>query len=372
MNSTIKKIAKQLLPDTVVQKYKIIKQKRKSQHVQGYFSKVLNEMNNTKEEKRLLLIGTAVSGNLGDQAISLAEMDFLQTNFPEHTVIEIQQTLYTNVTELVKSMINEKDILLINGGGFLGTLWPIAENMARDIIQSFPNNRVIIFPQTIFFEDSQRGQEELAKSIDTFQKHSDLTIFVRDQASYSFAQKHFIGGQLTNIYLVPDIVTSLNYAKKESERNKIVFCLRRDKEKVDHTALLAAVEQYVNNNANSSSIVYTDTVINEDLDMYNRQSALNKLLDDFSGAKLVITDRLHGMILSAISGTPCLAMNNISGKVKGAYEWVSYLDYIEYVDNERDVQNKIERLLELNDTVYVNDELAKKHTVIKEAILKDR
>src|SRR5699024_8705507 len=139
---------------------------------------------------------TAVSGNLGDQAISIAEMEFLTSNFPNVEVIEIQQTLYTQAATTIKPLINNQDILFINGGGFLGTLWPIAENMARDIIQTFQKNRIIIFPQTIYFEESDWGKEELVKSIQVFQKHPDLTIFVRDKASLAFANENYIGGLL--------------------------------------------------------------------------------------------------------------------------------------------------------------------------------
>ena len=51
-----------------------------------------------------------------------------------------------------------------------------------------------------------------------------------------------------------------------------------------------------------------------------RQKELNKLLNLFCNSKLVITDRLHGMILCAITNTPCLALDNRNGKVSGVYE----------------------------------------------------
>lgn len=54
---------------------------------------------------------------------------------------------------------------------------------------------------------------------------------------------------------------------------------------------------------------------------------------DFQKSKLVITDRLHGMVFCAISGTPCIAFSNYNHKVKGTYDWIKDLDYIKYVDN---------------------------------------
>lgn len=371
MNSTLKKIIKRIIPNFFIQKYKEFKQRKKSNEAQQHYSTVITELNNSSNEKRLILIGSAVSGNLGDQAISIAEMKFLKSNFSERKIIEIPHILYTQATNVIKPLINNKDILLINGGGFLGTLWPLAENMARDIISSFRHNKIIIFPQTIFFENSTKGKEELAKSVEIFQSHPDLTIFVRDSKSYAFAQQNYIGGNLTNIYLVPDIVTSLNHDNGESNRKNIVFCMRRDKEKVEHTELRASIEQYVEKISDSKFIFYTDTVIEEELDLFNRSQSVDKLLEEFSEARLVITDRLHGLILSAITGTPCLAMNNVSGKVKGAYEWVSYLEYIEYADSSKDISEQINYLLNLETTHYDNERLVEKHNLIKDTIKND-
>lgn len=54
-------------------------------------------------------------------------------------------------------------------------------------------------------------------------------------------------------------------------------------------------------------------------------------LEERASSKLLITDRLQGMVFAAITGTPCIVLNNNHYKVKGTYEWISTLDYIEYV-----------------------------------------
>lgn len=48
---------------------------------------------------------------------------------------------------------------------------------------------------------------------------------------------------------------------------------------------------------------------------------------------MVITDRLHGMIFAAITGTPCIAFDNISKKVSGVYKWIESLEYIKVVNS---------------------------------------
>lgn len=47
----------------------------------------------------------------------------------------------------------------------------------------------------------------------------------------------------------------------------------------------------------------------------------------------MITDRLHGMIFCAITGTPCVVINSKSPKVRDCYEWIKDLDYIQFCDD---------------------------------------
>ena len=68
-----------------------------------------------------------------------------------------------------------------------------------------------------------------------------------------------------------------------------------------------------------------------------KEDIINKKITEFKSAKLVITDTLHCMISCAISGTPCIALNNLTGKVQGVYEWVKHLEYIRYCDTVEDV-----------------------------------
>ena len=63
-------------------------------------------------------------------------------------------------------------------------------------------------------------------------------------------------------------------------------------------------------------------------------------MQEFCDAKLVITDRLHGMIFAAISETPCIVFSNYNHKVGGTYEWIKQLPYIRYVENMGEAKKK--------------------------------
>mgnify|MGYP000131626154 FL=1 len=54
----------------------------------------------------------------------------------------------------------------------------------------------------------------------------------------------------------------------------------------------------------------------------NRELLLKQKIKEFQSAELVITDRLHGMIFAAITGTPCIAFDNFNAKVKKVYAYL--------------------------------------------------
>lgn len=66
-------------------------------------------------------------------------------------------------------------------------------------------------------------------------------------------------------------------------------------------------------------------------------------------AQLVITDRLHAMIFAAITETPCIAMDNKSKKVKGVYEWIRDLPYVQYADDISTACELIQDMLHLKE-----------------------
>ena len=78
-------------------------------------------------------------------------------------------------------------------------------------------------------------------------------------------------------------------------------------------------------------------VISNQIDPRDREVWVKQKLDEFASAKLVITDRLHGMILCAVTGTPCVVVNSKSPKVRGCYEWIRQLPYIRFADDVSEI-----------------------------------
>ena len=139
-----------------------------------------------------------------------------------------------------------------------------------------------------------------------------------------------------NVRLMPDMVLSMKGRKIDTPRKGCLLCLRGDREKTrsDRQDLLlrSQVKEMF-----GDDVTDTDTVVPYSVPIRRREKELFAKLDQFSGAELVITDRLHGMIFCAITGTPCIVINSKSPKVRGCYEWIKELDYIRFADDVSDI-----------------------------------
>ncbi|MCD5003723.1 polysaccharide pyruvyl transferase family protein, partial [Enterococcus saccharolyticus] len=161
----------------------------------------------------------------------------------------------------------------------------------------------------------------------------------REQKSYDLMEKYF---QNTEILLVPDIVLSLDVSiNSEKSYNTIVTCFRDDKEKMIDSSIKTIINNFSNNN--KLKVIETDTHIGKDnLTEEQLDNEFQLLLNEFSKANLVITDRLHGMILSYLVETPCLFFDNSNHKVSGVSKWIRKSSLIKKTDStiiEQDIIN---------------------------------
>jgi pyruvyl transferase EpsI len=298
------------------------------------------------DESRCFVLGAADYGNLGDIAISYAQEQFLSAFF--HDVFEIQTGHFWENYRALKKRIKPSDLIVLQGGGNMGDLYEWFEIERCEIISLFPSNPIIIFPQTIDYR--QTDQHLLQYSRKTYARHGrTLHIAAREQRSYTKMKDIYSNN---DVVTVPDIVLSLGkdrlFTKSdEKPQNKILLCIRNDHEKADLTHQLSEVNQYAS--LHGVSIERTDTVIDTGYIPKNKRfEYLSKLVMSFRSARLVVTDRLHGMIISALAGVPCLALSNSNGKVEGVYQWLDLeLDYVRFAGEGVTVTPIIEELARL-------------------------
>lgn len=127
------------------------------------------------------------------------------------------------------------------------------------------------------------------------------------------------------IKLSPDIVFTLDY-RKNLNRKGIVISIREDKESIltkeNRQYLLERLKIY------QTTFLNTTTIKNPQ----NIGLDFEHLINSYSTAELIITDRLHGMIIAYITGTPAIVIPNNNGKVISSYEWIKDCDFIKLID----------------------------------------
>lgn len=335
------------------------------------YDSYINSFRLCDDEKKIYLIGTSDRSNLGDHAIALSEMNFLREKFPDYAVLEITGDTFRNRREQFKGIINSDNIICITGGGFLGDLWPDEEYMVNAILEDYPDNKVIIFPQTIFFYDE--GESPLLRDkLKNYLKHKNLYLTARDMKTYDFYYRYF---DEDRIGLFPDMALYLNGIENPVFNNEVMICLRGDKERIvtkNNELLIATSLQ-----AKGCNIVYGSTLAggahNGDIFLKNRELAMMTKLKEFSKPRLIITDRLHGMILSTLAGTPCIVFDNLSKKVSGVYDlWLKDIDSIMFCNNMDNIEEKINNALALKHfrytSSYLNDKKQNFTDFIKKVI----
>ena len=298
---------------------------------------------NLKNEN-LIIMQVAKHGNLGDQAIALAQRKYLEENFPKSNIIEVPlEDTINKIKDIqeIKDKIKKEDIIFIHGGGNLGDLYIREELIRRYIIKKFPDNKIILFPQTIYFSDTEYGRLELIESKKIYNKHKYLTITARERKSFEIMKKEFPN---TNIILTPDIVLSLNEVQN-LERKGIMTCLRSDNEKYitddQKEKIFSILNQYYN------EFTKVDTIIKGDVEFQKREEILKNFWKSISSSEVVITDRLHGMIFCAITQTPCIVLKNSNYKIEETYkEWLKDLEYIKLIDI-KEIENLFDIIEEL-------------------------
>ena len=295
--------------------------------------------------KKILLIGVPHHNNLGDNALAEAEERFIKDNFPDYDYYEIaEEFVETGIAE-IKERISDKDIIFYHGGGNLGDEYLYIEEERRRTVEEFPNNLIIFFPQTIFFKNNM----ELEKSKKIYNKHKKLVMMAREEISYRIMKKEFKNNKVIK---TPDIVTYLNETKDSGKREGLLCLFREDveaKTTEDEKILICeCAKKFLN------KIEYSDTACGDPIPAEKRLKKLESVFEKYRKSKLIITDRLHGMIFAAITSTPCIALSTYNHKVKATAKYLAHLGYIKYLEDLSNIEKIINELINTKYKPYDN------------------
>lgn len=309
--------------------------------------KDINEIYKYKDCKKIILTLLPTHGNLGDHAIAYATKKYLEDNFKEYHIIELDMNEIYMYGKALKNILTKDDYIFTLGGGNMGNLYHQEEWTRRFIIKTFKDTPIVSLPQTINFTKDNNGKREFKRTKKIYNQNRNLTIIGREEKSFNIMKDAF---RNANVILNPDIVFYLENMNlyKNLERENIMICLRQDKE--GYISLDKRAEIIDNIKSKYKNVIVGDTVINKNVNKNTREYELKKLWRKFYESKIVVTDRLHGMIFAMITKTPCIVIRNTDHKIIGSYKWIENLNYIKLMDNfsYENIEKNIEELLNIN------------------------
>lgn len=299
-------------------------------------SRVYREFRANRTDNRLIFMSDIDHGNLGDHALVYAEQKMLE-DMRQYAKYCFGRKYCLAALDLIVKECRSTDVMLIPGGGWVGTLWKESGELFIEMLENLGNSHIIVLPQTIYFENTVYGKAQEKRMYAAIQKCANLKFCVRDRNSYEFlVEKMPEQNEKVKYYLYPDMALSLTPDLRCKREKKLLVVMRKDKEKVMKDDVIKKVIADLKQGGYQA--VTTDTVLSRHVKPALRETALYKKWMEFGTAELVITDRLHGMIFAVITNTPCIAFDNSNHKVKGVYsEWLRDFSSLQFVNDKEDI-----------------------------------
>ncbi|WP_380282313.1 polysaccharide pyruvyl transferase family protein [Kitasatospora purpeofusca] len=284
---------------------------------------------------RCALLGFPSYGNVGDSAIWLGARSLLDGLGAE--VVYTADHHDFSAAALAERL--PSGTILLTGGGNLGDLWPSHQRTREQVIGAFPGHRIIQLPQSVHFGDP--AGLERARAV--FDAHPDLILLLRDEPSLRAARRAFRAPSA----LAPDCAFALTGLPRLARPERRILWLRRgDHEsagpdepngaeapagvhRTDWTgqegadARWVAAAQAVRQRIAAASAEVRGTAsaraVAELADAQDRHARLQlqRGCGLLGSASAVVTDRLHGHLLSLLLGLPHVVVDDRHGKISG-------------------------------------------------------
>lgn len=215
-------------------------------------------------------------------------------------------------------------------------------------MEEYPENPIIVLPQSVYYEDPRICEADMA----LVNKHQNVTICVRDQASYDL-----LTAKLDNkVLLLPDMAFLGDYTASNVKTGRTLFLKRSDKELANLDKIMPHLPKEYEE--------HDWPTLENDYPIYRQSKAVrgirkilrhlskpldNKWEDHFwehtilpftikTGVDFlnqydtIYTTRLHTAILGMLLGKEIILFDNSYGKNSGFFEtWLSDVDNIKLV-----------------------------------------
>jgi pyruvyl transferase EpsO len=271
------------------------------------------------EGKPFHYMGAPVHSNIGDLLI-------MQGTFAFFNKYGLLPRRIGTERSCRSAMLSPGDVVIFQGGGNFGDLYPEGQKVREHMLSAWPKNRMIFLPQSIFFI----SREAKALSVARFRRHRDVHICVRDAASFEEAKEFS-----DYVYLLPDMAHNLYPLKSQFVPSLNTLVLQRtDGEKYERKDINGAS---VSTRTDWPNIIGKREIAIRGVDRlmkYCARVGLERISDRivlelwiryaksltadavtlFARHNRVMTDRLHGHILACLMDKPNIVFDNSYGK----------------------------------------------------------
>lgn len=294
--------------------------------------------------KKIYYFGMCENTNMGDMAQIYCVENWIKNSYPDYLLISCHTaTLMLSKSTLLKDIkkyITKEDFIIFQCGYNTHDLGGHQDEMHQMVMKEFPDNIMIMLPQTVYFK-SQERKDKCSKS---YNAHQKLFFMARDPISLKLAKEMF--PNVTSV-MYPDIVASLiGKFYKDEPRDGICLCMRNDVEQFydaeDRKELFNSLKKF-------DKVTLMDTVIPVSFSKVNKniEKYVWGIIEFFGKKRLVVTDKYHGTIFSLVSNTPVIMIKTTDHKLTSVYEWFKsvYPDRIYFAKDINEVSSLAEEIL---------------------------
>ncbi|HEX5831644.1 MAG TPA: polysaccharide pyruvyl transferase family protein [Gemmatimonadaceae bacterium] len=292
---------------------------------------------------RVAMLDFPAYGNVGDSAIWLGALALLR-QLGIAPPFWAAGRMVLHLADL-RARIAPDDVLLLSGGGNFGDLWPAHQDFREEVLRAFPSHRVVQLPQSLHFDDP--GALNRARHV--VARHRRFTLIVRDEESLAFAREHFD----CDVLLAPDLAYALGPLPRPRPTRPVVWLSRHDKERAlgeepptrgvpredwhaddgDHAALLHGwlLKQF---DARPVSLRPFLAPFARTFPFAARRR-LERGIRLLGAGETVVTDRLHGHVLSLLLGIPHVLLPSRTGKAHALHRtWTAGHPLVRFAETE--------------------------------------
>ena len=279
--------------------------------------------------KYAMLFDVAAFENKGDPAITAGEVYLIRR-------LGIRIIFYCNCYDCQNTKLQEyalniskqysKDelVILFHGGGNL-VGYAFHNYLRGTLFSKFKGFKLVIFPQSVWVPDHKYSGAVFEYCRKTYCCNPDLTMMMRDKLSFEIAQKYWNNG--TNLVLVPDMAFQIGAVSRfMSPSYDIIWLKRSDTESPTYS-------NKTRMSTNNATVLVSDwwgwISSRGTTTMENAFVIANNGLVFLQRGRVVITDRLHGHILTTLLNIPHVIIDNQYKKLSSYYNtWTRSLENV--------------------------------------------